>query len=89
MNINRKIQFMSAAVVANGALALGLLNAGPALAASCQQSYFGCAVAGWQCVSVQTFCKTVARNKGCTLVSSMCVQNPFVCQFGELFCFMK
>jgi hypothetical protein len=35
MNINRKIQLTAACVIANGALALGLLAAGPALATTC------------------------------------------------------
>ena len=35
MNTNRKIQFTAAAVIANGALALGLLSSTPALAQAC------------------------------------------------------
>jgi hypothetical protein len=36
MNINRKIQFSAAAVIANGVLALSLLSSAPALAGICR-----------------------------------------------------
>jgi hypothetical protein len=35
MNINRKIQLIASSVIANGALALGLLSSSPALATTC------------------------------------------------------
>lgn len=70
MNINRKIQLAAAAVIANGALALGLLSPSPASAGSCNPEVF--------CVS-QTTCGAYAEYcayylpPGCQLTDSACL----------------
>jgi hypothetical protein len=89
MNITRKIQLTAAAVVANGALALGLVS-GSALAATCPQKCFdsgpypgGCPNSG-----IQTICTAVAP-PGCTFASYQCIFNEqcaplaygFVCYY--------
>jgi hypothetical protein len=51
MNAYRKIQFSAAAVIANGALALGLLSPGPTLAAACGPVTYHCAfVSNTECL---------------------------------------
>jgi hypothetical protein len=72
MNTNRKIQLAAAAVIANGALALGLLSPSSARAAGCGVKYvcvtgtinFCIADTGAACVE--------ATPPGCTISGQVC-----------------
>jgi hypothetical protein len=71
MNINRKIQLAASVVIANGALALGLLSSGSALAATCLPKSF--CVTQSQCVLPMslTFCRATVP-PGCSLAGAGC-----------------
>lgn len=70
MNTKRKIQMAATAVIANGALALALLSAGPALAATCGPLQF----CGTQFACQQGLVQGCIRHTppGCTYSSSVC-----------------
>jgi hypothetical protein len=93
MNINRKIQLSAAAVIANGALALGLLSPGSALATtcgpiqSCDLLDFGGGLGG--CVATeQQWCTNVAP-AGCTYWHSTCDSQFCDTNYREVTCFYK
>jgi hypothetical protein len=71
MNRNRKIQLTAATVIANGALAFGLLSSSPALAATCNPittcAYFGLN----QCFLSLGYCRALTP-PGCTFRAYYC-----------------
>lgn len=71
MRSYRRIQFVAAAVIANGALALWFMPT-PALAGSCAP-YVTC-VENNLCPSAQSLCQQVAP-PGCTLKGYLCLAN--------------
>ena len=72
MNINRKIQLAAAAVIANGALALGLVTPVPALASTCPNKLICAPVGACQDpVFARNECQLHA-SPGCTAVSGEC-----------------
>lgn len=70
MNPYRKIQMSAAAVIANGALALGLSSSSPALATTCNPHAY-CVLQGMCQVEAMAICTSEAP-PGCTYSSSLC-----------------
>jgi len=83
MNINRKFQLAALAVVANGALALGLLSPHPALAATCGGRSI--CVSQFSCQNQQTQACNSIKPPGCTLVSSVCTYPDHTLCFGNTY----
>jgi hypothetical protein len=83
MNTYRKIQLSAAAVIANGALALGLLSPSPARATTCGQLTLCSTFSGEaQClVEKASFCEAYTP-AGCTYTSSYCT--PTLCILNHL-----
>lgn len=73
MNISRKIQLTAAAVIANSALALGLLSAGPAFATTCNPRT-SCFADNATCQAAGPAC-AIAPPPGCRFVTFFCIAN--------------
>jgi hypothetical protein len=73
MNAYRKIQVGAAAVIANGAFALGLLSSGPALAGTCGPVTFHCLFGNYgECTLYGAAACQGATPPGCTYVRMGC-----------------
>jgi len=88
MKMNRKIQLTAAAVIANGALALGLLSPSPAFATTCGP-YDTC-ISNVTCNNVQAnayLCKSF--RPGCTYLGNICTYNGCVGSQEHLTCYYQ
>lgn len=87
MNIYRKIQLTAAVVVANGALALGILSPSAAVAASCLSTKIQvCLVSNCpNPLQVAQICRTIAP-PNCTYVGSICRIAGQCGGFGQITC---
>lgn len=81
MNINRKIQLAAASVIANGLLALGLLSAAPAVAATCNTTQFCFRGDHTYCVATGVSFCDARMPSGCTLSQAVCTLAP--CDAGS------
>jgi hypothetical protein len=81
MNIGRKIQLTAAAVITNGALALGVLSPTAAFGVTCPPPQYGCEGNQAQCSYEFNFCKSLVP-PGCKLSNFTCIVGQAPC--GEL-----
>jgi hypothetical protein len=90
MNINRKIQLVATAVIANGALALGLLSPTPAFATTCGPKVV-CASSNDCANGIQLADCYAATPPGCQVVAASSCYNYGSCGLNtaEVECFYK
>jgi hypothetical protein len=86
MNINRKIQLAAAAVIANSALALGLMSPIPAFAAACAPKIV-CAPAAI-CITGGQIGWCAHLYPGCTVLTAAC-STPCGASQTYIECFFK